>query len=165
MTNALVFKTYQNFCLSVSFYSTDENIASRWFRNDKAVRISRGNQIDLLPSIIKLNYSDKFIKENGYTSSLCISDFSYFDVQPFSCEIVNTFGNIEYIFQERLINQSYQQLISEISTNQQETNVVQEGGNLLDIGMIFVTQHACSSCTPLFYTDKDNFFVLFLSAH
>ncbi|VDI48037.1 Hypothetical predicted protein [Mytilus galloprovincialis] len=66
LTNTSVFlKDAKQVCMSVSFYSSDTSVTSKWYRNDKAVRPSVGNQMLMLPSTITLNYSGKYIKENG----------------------------------------------------------------------------------------------------
>ncbi|VDI59761.1 Hypothetical predicted protein [Mytilus galloprovincialis] len=63
-------------CMSVYFYSPHEKISARWFRNDKLVRNDTRWTITIFTALVQLNYSEKIIREKGFSSKLCVSNFT-----------------------------------------------------------------------------------------
>ncbi|CAC5420766.1 unnamed protein product [Mytilus coruscus] len=106
-----------NICMAVRFYSADGDITFHWFRNDVEMVMSERLQVILFPTIVQLNYTNTQVQVEGYTSKLCISDMILSEVEPYSCQIVNNYGSIEYSFKKDDINQVYQHLSDVLSTS------------------------------------------------
>lgn len=129
-----------NICMAVRFYSADEDITVHWFRNDIEVEISERVQVLLFPAIVQLNYTNKQIQEEGYTSKLCILEMTLSEVEPYSCQILNNYGSIEYSFKKDHINQVYQHLSDVLSTMvtgvRGEPDQNEEQYNIITIGKV-----------------------------
>lgn len=97
--------------MAVHFYSPRENVSVRWFRNDKLIESTTRLMITLSSKIVRLNYSEKIIKEKGFLSKLCDSNFTSIDILPYSCEILNPYGRVEYTFSEDLLNKTYNEFL------------------------------------------------------
>lgn len=126
--------------MAVRFYSADRDIMVHWFRNDIEVEISERVQVLLFPTIVQLNYTNKQIQEEGYTSKLCISEMTLSEVEPYSCQILNNYGSIEYSFKKDHINQVYQHL-SDVLTIMvtgvhEEPDQNEEQYNIITIGKV-----------------------------
>lgn len=100
------------FCLAISFYTQAGYIAVYWFKNDQVMENSAETNISLEPSAVNLNYSGRYIRENGYSSKLCMPGFTHNDILQYSCQIINKYGSIEFSFPVDWIYQRYQQFIS-----------------------------------------------------
>ncbi|CAG2225939.1 TTN [Mytilus edulis] len=115
----------QNIWMTVDFYSVQESIV-HWFKNDKELAVSRRIRIATSSSIVKLNYTNKMIKDDGFKSKLCISNFSSNDITSYSCQIVNIYGSVEYTFEDHLLNNTFNQYAyegqsTEMYTTQQDS--------------------------------------------
>ncbi|XP_076108056.1 hemicentin-2-like isoform X2 [Mytilus galloprovincialis] len=100
------------FCLAIRFYAQAGYIEIRWFKNDQIIENSTEIDISLEPSAVSLNYSGRYIRENGYISKLCMEGFTYNDIFQYSCQIINKYGSIEFSFHVDWIYQRYQQFLS-----------------------------------------------------
>ncbi|XP_052075129.1 neural cell adhesion molecule 2-like isoform X2 [Mytilus californianus] len=114
----------QNIWMTVDFYSVQEYIV-HWFKTDNALAVSRRIRISISSSIVKLNYTNKMIKEDGFKSKLCISNFSSNDITSYSCQVVNIYGSVEYTFEDYLLNNTFNQYAyggqsTEMYTTQQD---------------------------------------------
>lgn len=131
-----------NICMTVEFYSVQESTV-HWFKNDKALAVSRRIRIATSSSIVTLNFTNKMIKEDGLKSKLCISNFSSNDITSYSCQIVNIYGSVEYTFEDHLLNNTFNQYAyegqsTEMYTTQQDSVDMKEA--FTDVGKpLFIT--------------------------
>ncbi|XP_071177618.1 contactin-5-like [Mytilus edulis] len=137
----------QNIWMTVDFYSVQESIV-HWFKNDKALAVSRRIRIATSSSIVKLNYTNKIIKEDGFKSKLCISNFSSNDITSYSCQVVNIYGSVEYTFVVHLLNNTFNQYAyegqsTEMNTTQQDSVGMKEAFTDVGIPLKYVLIGIC----------------------
>ncbi|CAC5391193.1 TTN [Mytilus coruscus] len=138
----------QNIWMTVDFYSVQESIKIHWFKNDNALAVSRRIRISLSSSIVRLNYTDKMIKEDGFKSKLCISNVNRNDITSYSCQVVNIYGSVEYTFVDNLLNNTfyqyaYERQSTEMYTTQQDIVDMKDAITNVGIPLKFVLIGIC----------------------
>lgn len=139
------------FCLAIRFYAQAGYIEIRWFKNDQIIENSTEIDISLEPSAVSLNYSGRYIRENGYISKLCMEGFTYNDIFQYSCQIINKYGSIEFSFHVDWIYQSYQQFLSRteemttVSVGEEEFKEHAEGNSAMKVPVVEDTPHTFSN--------------------
>ncbi|XP_052075632.1 uncharacterized protein LOC127713076 isoform X1 [Mytilus californianus] len=122
ITETEYWKEHQDICMKVIFYSVPKANTIYWFDHDKELVISKRISILLYPSVVKLNYSDKIFKEDGFVSQLCVSDVRHIDLTSYRWQVVNIYGSVEYTFLDYWIDKIFYQ--HDQSTNEKQSTKV-----------------------------------------
>lgn len=136
ITETEYWREHPDICMKVHFYSVQKSNKIYWFRHINELMSSRRIRILLSSSVVHLNYSDKIIREDGFTSKLCISDVSHIDITSYRCQVKNMFGSVEYTFLDYWIEKIFYHSTNEKQSTKMYT--IQQDNTLKDVAITHV---------------------------